>query len=100
MTAVQFPPLVCKSCKGTGRWDVGTEDEGLCRADHCHEGVLVCVTCNDQNGGDEPAVGTVFRWDPDEVIPLCRTHLKQAHAAQAAEGRGDYERDMRKHGDR
>jgi hypothetical protein len=100
--AVQLPPLVCKSCKGTGIWDVGTEDEGPCGADHCHGGVLVCVTCNNQDGDDEPAVGTVFNWNSyverDEVFPLCRRHLQLAHAAHAAQDRGDYERDMRKDG--
>lgn len=95
----QFQPLVCKSCNGTGRWDVGTDDEGPCGADHCHGGMLVCVTCNDRDGGDEPAVGTVFSWGDhgnDEVIPLCRMHLKQAHTRQAVEDRGDYMRDLAK----
>jgi hypothetical protein len=64
-------------------------------AEHCHEGVLVCATCSDQGGVDEPAVGT-FRNDWDDVIPLCRRHLQQAHDWQAEEGRGDYMRDMAK----
>lgn len=99
MTATQFPPLVCRSCNGTGRWDVGTEDEGSCRADYCQDGVLGCANCAYQ----EPAVGTARIWstygDCVEDIPLCRMHLRRANAAHAAEDRGDYERDMRKHGD-
>lgn len=103
MTAIQFPPLVCKSCKGTGRWDVGTEDEGPCRADYCEEGTIMCASCSDNSGASEPAVGEFFIWldraREDHAIPLCRMHLERAHAAEAEEGRGDYERDMRKHGD-
>lgn len=103
MASIELPPLVCKSCNGSGRWDVGAEDEGPCGADHCHEGVLICVTCSNDSNSDEPAVGTVFNWNSyagrDEVFPLCRMHLQRAHARQAAEDRGDWERDMRKHGD-
>lgn len=75
MTAIQLPPLVCKSCNGTGIWDAGTEDEGKCRADYCVEGTLMCSTCFDNSGADEPAVGEYFRWNDftkrDDVIPLC-----------------------------
>jgi hypothetical protein len=100
MSAIQLPPLACKSCKGTGRWDVGTEEEGPCRTDYCVGGVVLCSTCNNLNGGDEPAVGEFFRWNDysrrDDVIPLCRMHLQRAHAAQDEECRGDYERDLQK----
>jgi hypothetical protein len=88
-------PLTCKLCNGSGRIDVGTEDEGPCMADHCHGGVLVCVTCMNQSNDPEPAVGMVFNWNSyverDEVFPLCRMHLQREHARQAAEDRGDWE---------
>lgn len=83
MTANSFPPLVCESCKGVGRIDVGTEDEGPCGEAYCHEGELICTSCNDHSGSDEPAVGLFFRWNDyverDDVFPLCRRHLQQAH---------------------
>jgi hypothetical protein len=104
MTSGQFPSLVCKSCKGTGIWDAGTVDEGKCRADHCHEGFLLCSTCSNGTNDEEPAVGTVRVYNDyikrDEVFPLCRRHLGQAQRAEDEECRGDYERDMAKDGGR
>jgi len=97
-----LPPLTCKSCNGTGIWDAGTEDESKCGRDYCHEGVLVCATCFDHSGGDEPAAGEWTGWNSylgrDYVVPLCGLHLKRANHADDEECRGDFLRDMQKDG--
>lgn len=92
--------IKCSPCEGTGRdEEVAALDCPSCRG----EGIVFCDGCLCDSGNDsEPATRRIEHPRDNEgvdVMFFCGRCAKKYDNRNAEDDRGDYERDMRKHGD-
>lgn len=95
-----LPDIKCKFCDGTGK----DEEDAALPCPRCRgEGIEFCEGCACDSGDEsEPATRRIEHPRDNEGVDemfLCARHAKRYDDHVAWESRGDYERDMRKHGD-